>query len=370
VPSGSLAVSLVRTDAPGFRELLADPSAAESISTAAGCPLVVVEIEDGAGGAALAGLDTTALPAVVVAVARDPGCLPQSAFAACDVVLTEDAAAGCPFIAPSGGLEAGLAGLVAAVSATPVAAATLALLLRSAVGLSAPAALVAESAAYSALQAGAEFRRWQAGRPTRAPEPGLESDRLGPVWPERVRLERSQAELRIVLARPARRNAVDWRMRDALAEALAVAIREPCLRVELAGDGPDFCSGGDLDEFGSRRDPAQAHIVRLTRSPALLLHHLADRTTARLHGSCIGAGVEWPAFAGRIVAAPDTRFVLPELSLGLIPGAGGTVSLTRRIGRWRTAFLALSGTCLTAADALAWSLVDALEPPDALGAQS
>jgi enoyl-CoA hydratase/carnithine racemase len=352
--SGSLDASAsvrLSTDARGFRELLGDPAAAESVSAAAGCPLVVVEIADGSAGAALAGLDVTALPVVVAGVVRDPGCLPRAAYAACDVLLTEDAAAGRPLTAPPGGLQWGLDALVDAVSANPVAATTLALLLRSSAGVSVPAALVAESAAYSALQDGAEFQRWRAARPVRAPEPGL----------ERVRLERSAADLRIILVRPARRNAIDWRMRDALAEALATAVRDPYLRVELAGDGPDFCSGGDLDEFGSRPDPARAHIVRLARSPALLLHRLADRTTARLHGSCLGAGIELPAFAGRVIAAPDTRIGLPELSFGLIPGAGGTVSLTRRIGRWRTAFLALSGTCLTAAEALAWGLVDALE---------
>lgn len=346
------------TDARGFRELLSDPAAAESVSAAADCPLVVVEIEDGSAGAVLAELDVTTLPTVVVGVVRDPGCLPEAAYAACDVLLTENAAADRPFTAPPGGLQAGLDALVAAISANPVAATTLALLLRSTAGLSVPAGLVAESAAYSALQDGAEFRRWRTGRPARTPEAEL----------ERIRLERSGTDLRIVMARPARRNAVDWRMRDALAGALADAVREPRLRVELAGDGPDFCSGGDLDEFGSRPDPACAHIVRLARSPALLLHQLADRTTARLHGWCLGAGIELPAFADRVVATSDTRIALPELSLGLIPGAGGTVSLTRRIGRWRTTFLALSGTCLTAADALAWGLVDAVEPaehPDA-----
>lgn len=352
---GSLAASAsvsLSTDARGFRDLLGDPAAVESMSAAAGVPLVVVEIADGSAGAALTGLDVTALPAVVAGVVRDPGCLPEAAYAACDLLLTEDAHADRPFTAPPSGLQAGLDALVAAVSANPVAATTLALLLRSTVGVSGAAALVAESAAYSALQDGEEFQRWRAGRPARPPEPGL----------ARIRLERSEADLRIVLARSARRNAIDWRMRDALAEALVTAVRDPCLRVELSGDGPDFCAGGDLDEFGSRPDPARAHIVRLTRSPALLLHRLADRTTARLHGSCIGAGIELPAFAGRVVAAADTRIALPELSFGLIPGAGGTVSLTWRIGRWRTAYLALSGTCLTAADALAWGLVDALEP--------
>lgn len=57
-------------------------------------------------------------------------------------------------------------------------------------------------------------------------------------------------------------------------------------------------------------------------------------------------------------AHPATLLGLPELSLGLIPGAGGTVSVTRRIGRWRTAYLILSGRTIDAATALRWGLVD------------
>jgi enoyl-CoA hydratase/carnithine racemase len=66
------------------------------------------------------------------------------------------------------------------------------------------------------------------------------------------------------------------------------------------------------------------------------------------------------AFAGRVVARSDFTASLPELSLGLIPGAGGTVSIRRRIGRHRTALLALSGARLDATTALAWGLVDEL----------
>ena len=54
-------------------------------------------------------------------------------------------------------------------------------------------------------------------------------------------------------------------------------------------------------------------------------------------------------FARRVVARPDTSFRLPEVSMGLVPGAGGTVSLPRRIGRQRTAWLALAGAVLGAA---------------------
>ena len=63
-------------------------------------------------------------------------------------------------------------------------------------------------------------------------------------------------------------------------------------------------------------------------------------------------------------------FGLPELGLGLIPGAGGTVSVTRRIGRWRTAYLVLSGRTVDADTALAWGLVDAIVSRRPIGEQT
>jgi enoyl-CoA hydratase/carnithine racemase len=79
---------------------------------------------------------------------------------------------------------------------------------------------------------------------------------------------------------------------------------------------------------------------------------------AHVHGACAGAGVELPAFAAKVSARADAWFMLPELSMGLVPGAGGTASLPRRIGRRRTAWLALSGERIDARTALEWGLVD------------
>jgi len=128
----------------------------------------------------------------------------------------------------------------------------------------------------------------------------------------------------------------------------------------IDGRGPAFCAGGDLDEFGMARDAAIAHVSRTTRSAAALMHRLRDRVECHVHGACIGAGIELPAFAGRVVARRDAFFQLPEVGMGLIPGAGGTVSVTRRIGRLRTVGLALTGARIDAGTALAWGLVDAM----------
>jgi enoyl-CoA hydratase/carnithine racemase len=334
-----------------FREMLDDPALAEIISAMADFPLIRVEVADATEARWLDGLDITAVPAVVLAVAPDSGCLSEGAVNAADVILTEDATAPSWFTAPSGGLAAAVAQLEDSVTSHPVAATALALVLRSSAGRSVPACLVAESATYSALQAGAEFLSWRAAHEPRPPEPG----------DTRVVVDQSPGELQITLARPARRNAVDWHMRDALVSALVTAVNEEGLRVVLRGEGPDFCAGGDLDEFGSRPDPALAHLIRVARSPALLMNRLASRTTVHLHGSCLGAGIELPAFARTVYATPDTRIGLPEIGLGLIPGAGGTASLPQRIGRWRTAFLALTGVTISTDQALQWGLIDAVK---------
>ena len=238
-------------------------------------------------------------------------------------------------------------------AAVPRATLTLAWLLRATGELPVPAALSAESAAYSTLQAGPEFARWLAAR--RPPRPPDDPDR-------RVAVERDGDVLRIRLDRLDRRNAVDAAMRDALLEALAVAEADPTLRVVVGAAGPSFSAGGDLDEFGTATDPATAHVLRLTAHVGEVLDRLRDRVTVEVHGACIGAGVELPSFAGRVVAAPDASFGLPEVPMGLIPGAGGTVGIPRRIGRWRTTWLALSGIRLDAGTALRWGLVDEVRP--------
>jgi len=220
------------------------------------------------------------------------------------------------------------------------------------------AALDAESLAYSTLLGGTEFRAWLA---TRTPHevPVAAGD---PVLVRRV-----GDRLLLRLNRPERRNAYGREMRDALVEALRVAVYDDTVaRVLIDGAGPVFCAGGDLDEFGTAPDPVTAHLVRTRAGAARLIAQLADRIEVRVHGWCVGAGIELPAFAGQVIASPGTRFRLPELGMGLVPGAGGTVSVPRRIGRWRTLYLALSGRALDVGTALDWGLVDgiALAPGD------
>ena len=242
-----------------------------------------------------------------------------------------------------------------AVRARPLASQALAQLLRLSSGRPVHDGLVAESLVYATLQAGPEFATWLVARPP-------SKSRARPAGPA-VRVERAGSRLELWLNRPEKRNAFSAEMRDALCEALMVAVMDPGVEsVRLLGEGPAFCSGGDLDEFGTLSDPSTAHAIRSTRHPARWLHVLETRVVCVVHGACVGAGIELPAFASRVVARPDASFRLPELSMGLVPGAGGTVSLPRRIGRQRTAWLAFTGAPIDAETALAWRLVDAIEP--------
>jgi hypothetical protein len=245
----------------------------------------------------------------------------------------------------------GVAAIAATVALAPAAALTLSTLLPATAGATVYDGLQMESLAYSMLLAGPEFAAWRAHNPSGP----------APMDHEPVLLERAADVLTVTLNRPERHNAFSRAVRDGLIDALEVARLDPTITtVVLAGAGRSFCSGGDLDEFGTATDPVAAHLVRLARSAGWAVNRIRDRVTVRVQGACIGAGVEVPSFASRVEATPDAWFQLPEIGMGLVPGAGGTVSITRRIGRWRTAYLALSGARLDAGTALTWGLVDAV----------
>lgn len=273
------------------------------------------------------------LPCPCIGITRNTSPL----SAACDVVVETEAAAAL---------------LQGNIQRNPIAATVLVQLLRLTETLSVSDALNAESLAYATLQAGPEFRRWLDHH-----QPGATAIQIddGPA----VLLQREGDALSLELNRPSNHNAMSMEMRDALVECLQLVLADQSIRsLRISGRGNCFSTGGDLGEFGTAPDPAVAHIVRSLSVPGRLLADCTDRVEARLHGACIGSGIEFPAFAGRVTAAADTHFQLPELRFGLIPGAGGCVSVARRIGRQRTAWLALSGKRINARVALAWGLVD------------
>lgn len=314
-----------------------DPGAAACRSALTDAPCLVVDAAEADAGLpepVARWLGSLACP--VIAVGEKPSELAH----ACDVQVADAAAA---------------AALLGSIRRNPIAATVAVQLLRAVSRASLADALFAESLAYSTLQAGPEFARWRAQYRAGAMSPADE----GPA----VLIGRDGDELSLMLNRPSGRNAMSVEMRDALIEALHVALADDSIgSIRIEGRGRCFSTGGDLREFGSAPDPATAHLVRQLALPGRLLAACAERCAVRVrvHGACIGSGIEFPAFASRIEAAPDAWFQLPELRYGLIPGAGGCASVSRRIGRQRTAWMVLSGARIDARTARDWGLVDAI----------
>jgi enoyl-CoA hydratase/carnithine racemase len=292
--------------------------------------------------------------AVRLAVDR-AGVLPALNPALFDALITVQPEAPAPWVTvPADRLDARIAVAVRTAQQAPIALAMLARLLRLQDGLDFASALDAESLAYSCLLGGGEFARWRGDGALRS---------SGPQAAAPVLYERCGDAVNLVLASPENRNAMTGAMRDGLYEALVNVLEDPSRpAVTLEARGKCFSTGGDLAEFGTARDLARAHVIRTQRSCAMLLHLLGDRAQVRLHGACIGSGIEIPAAASRITGAGDLIVQLPELQMGLIPGAGGTVTLARRIGRQRLLWLCLGGFRLGARQALDWGLIDVIEP--------
>ncbi len=231
----------------------------------------------------------------------------------------------------------------------PMAATMLCRVLRLSEGRSFADAIDIESFAYSTLLGGSEFDRW---RRVQNPQPTAVSAR--PL----VLIDRDEDVITLTLNHSEAQNAMTAAMRDALYAGLANVLDDPSTpSVVLQGAGKCFSTGGALGEFGTATDLAQAHIVRTLRSCAALLDTLGTRAKVRLHGACVGSGLEVPAAAAHRTATMGAWFQLPELRMGLIPGAGGTASVSRAIGRHRTVWMLLSGKRINARLAFEWGLI-------------
>jgi enoyl-CoA hydratase/carnithine racemase len=328
----------LRLTAREYFELLEDPNVHEVVSAR----LLFVDASEGTPpriDEARTLQHFSTLPAVVVSL-HESAEQPASAIlgAHSDVIVAES--------------DVNLSALNSVVQRCPNAAISLSVLLRQQYA-TIESVLVAESATYALLQGGQEFAAWRAKRPI-----ATGSNERAQV----VKTERVDHIFTITLDRPEIHNAFNMQMRDELAEALTLAATDrEILRVQINATGSSFCSGGDLNEFGQRPDTTSAHIIRLTRSPARLMHEVGVKVEVHVHGWCLGAGIELPAFAKRIVAHPDAKLGLPEVSFGLIPGAGGTASVRQRIGRHRTAYLALTATPIDTTTALEWGLIDEIQ---------
>lgn len=128
-----------------------------------------------------------------------------------------------------------------------------------------------------------------------------------------------------------------------------------CQAIIIAGKGRMFCGGADIGDFDG--DPSQLEVLRET---LLQIERATKPVVVAIHGMALGGGLEL-ALAGHVrIAQAGTRFGLPEVTLGLLPGAGGTQRLPRLIGAQAALDMMLSGKPISAEEALKAGLVDRL----------
>lgn len=150
-------------------------------------------------------------------------------------------------------------------------------------------------------------------------------------------------------------NAFSHAVRAGLLETLRQAKADPTIEaVVLAGAGRCFSGGFDITEFGKPFQPPG--LIELEEA----CEAMGKPVVAALHGTTLGGGLEVPLACHFRVAAPDARLSLPEIKLGLIPGAGGTQRLPRLIGAEKTLRLITSGDPVPARKALEDGLIDAV----------
>jgi enoyl-CoA hydratase/carnithine racemase len=183
---------------------------------------------------------------------------------------------------------------------------------------------------------------------------------------ETLKLERQDQHILVVtLNRPQASNAMNTQMGLDLMEVFErfqVALDDLRCIVLTGAGGKAFCAGGDLKERRGMTDEAWAaqHAIFERKLRALMACPLP--VIAAVNGAAYGGGCEIAAAADFVYASENARFALTEVTLGIMPGAGGTQNLPRAVGMRRAKEIILTGLPFTAAEAAQWGLVNKVVP--------
>ena len=166
----------------------------------------------------------------------------------------------------------------------------------------------------------------------------------------------------VILDRPEALNALSFDLLEQLDGILAVLDDDPtCRAIVITGSGTKaFAAGADIRELAVQ-SPASLHDAD-PLAPFDRVGRLRTPVIAAVRGYALGGGCELAMAADMIVAGDDARFGQPEISIGVIPGAGGTQRLTRLVGRGRAMELILTGRRIDAAEADRLGLVTKVVP--------
>ncbi|RJT18088.1 2,3-dehydroadipyl-CoA hydratase PaaF [Buttiauxella izardii] len=174
-------------------------------------------------------------------------------------------------------------------------------------------------------------------------------------------IEQNQRVLTLTLNRPAARNALNNALLEQLAQTLEAAQNDDAIgAVVITGNERFFAAGADLKEMASRDMPATLNDLR----PQLWarIERFNKPLLAAVNGYALGAGCELAMLCDITLAGDNARFGLPEITLGIMPGAGGTQRLIRSVGKALAYKMVLTGEAITAEQAQQAGLVANVYP--------
>ena len=152
--------------------------------------------------------------------------------------------------------------------------------------------------------------------------------------------------------------------RRRLRETVEQVATEDCSVVVFAGEGRTFIAGASIDELRSLDEAGALKDSRAGQQLMSALENLPQTTIAAIHGACAGGGTELVLACDLRFAAEGAKIGLPETSIGVLPGWGGTVRATHLLGAAVARRLILTGELIAADEALRIGLVDAVFPAD------
>jgi enoyl-CoA hydratase len=173
----------------------------------------------------------------------------------------------------------------------------------------------------------------------------------------------------ITINRPDKLNALNRETIDELDRALNDAAGDRNIRVLIiTGSGPKaFVAGADIKEF-AHFDVTQGRALSADGHKKLFDHveHFEKPVIAAVNGFALGGGLELAMSCHVRIASENARLGLPEVSLGVIPGYGGTQRLPRLVGKGKAMEMIMTAGMIDAQDALQWGLVNRVVPQDQL----
>ena len=173
------------------------------------------------------------------------------------------------------------------------------------------------------------------------------------------RVEREGSVARVTLDVPGKLNRVSMPARDQLSALFAELDEDDAIRfVVLTGAGGAFTAGGDIAGFLERSPWLVSQLARNVAAP----ERCSKPVIARLEGYVFGVGLELALACDFRIAADDVQLGLPEVTIGMIPGSGGTQRLARMVGLGRAKDIVMRGRRVPADEALALGLVGQVVP--------